>query len=38
MVSSLPAFEVESPESDDGDNDGKRELATIKLSGFVAFT
>jgi hypothetical protein len=33
MVSTLPALDVESPKSDNGDCDEERELATIKLSG-----
>ncbi|CAM0882229.1 unnamed protein product [Alopecurus aequalis] len=36
MVSTLPAFDVESPKSDDGDSDGEKELATIKLSAIEA--
>lgn len=36
MVSIFPAFDAESPKSDDGDSDGEREVATIKLSAIEA--
>ncbi|XP_051225544.1 uncharacterized protein [Lolium perenne] len=36
MVSTLPALDVESPKSDNGDCDEERELATIKLSAIEA--